>query len=92
MFRVPSDAAAPTFDQTFKVGFLQWLTSSGADRHEWTRRRRAAAQTAKAGQDTRREATRTREHERYITRRDELHEREAEIKQQIRDEWNKRRR
>jgi hypothetical protein len=48
MFRVPVDAAAPTFDATFKVGWWRWLTSSRADRVEWARRRNAAAQLAGA--------------------------------------------
>jgi hypothetical protein len=53
MFRVPSDATAPTFDQTFKVGFLRWLTSKKDERREWMRRRNAAARTAKNNQDQR---------------------------------------
>lgn len=53
MFRVPSDADTPTFDQTFKVGFWRWLTSSGTDRKEWGRRRNAAAKLARANQDAR---------------------------------------
>lgn len=42
MFRVPSDRDAPTFDDTFKIGFFRWLVSKSADRKEWTRRRNAA--------------------------------------------------
>lgn len=50
MFRVPSSHANPTFDETFNVGFFRWLTSRSADRHEWTRRRNAAARLAAANQ------------------------------------------
>lgn len=53
MFRVPSDAAAPSFDETFKVGFLQWLTSSKADRQEWMTRRNIAARLAATNQNQR---------------------------------------
>ena len=28
MFRVPVNAARPTFDETVKIGVLNWLTSS----------------------------------------------------------------
>lgn len=51
MFRVPNSAEAPTFDSTFKVGFVQWLTSKGPERREWMRRRNAAAQVARANQN-----------------------------------------
>lgn len=51
--RVPSDADNPTFDQTFNVGFTQWLTSKAAERKEWARRRNAAAQTAARNQNQR---------------------------------------
>lgn len=47
MFRVPSSATAPTFDDVFKVSFGRWLTSSKADRVEWARRRNAAAEVAR---------------------------------------------
>ncbi|MGH3518810.1 MAG: hypothetical protein ACRDT2_04905 [Natronosporangium sp.] len=50
MFRVPSDPAVPTFDETTKVGFFRWLTSSGPERKEWARRRNAAARTAQVNQ------------------------------------------
>lgn len=53
MFRVPSDPDSPSFDQTFKVGFWRWLTSSGADRKEWARRRNLAAKAAQRGQQQR---------------------------------------
>ncbi|MFC7534591.1 hypothetical protein [Actinoplanes sp. GCM10030250] len=46
MFRVPADPASPTFDETFRVGFGRWLASSASDRHEWMRRRNAAAKLA----------------------------------------------
>lgn len=50
MFRVPASADAPSFDQTFSVGFFRWLTSSAADREEWTTRRNIAAQLARENQ------------------------------------------
>lgn len=53
MFRVPQDPANPTFDHTFKVGFGRWMTSSKADRTEWSRRRNAAARTAGRNQASR---------------------------------------
>lgn len=56
MFRVPSNADAPTFDDTFKVGFFRWLSSKGVERIEWQRRRNMAAQTAAANQRARAEA------------------------------------
>jgi hypothetical protein len=56
MFRVPTNAEAPTFDHTFKVGFMQWLTSNGVERIEWMRRRREAAETARVNQNGRTEA------------------------------------
>jgi hypothetical protein len=51
--RVPTSATEPTFDQTFRVGFWRWLTSSKPDRAEWARRRNAAAEAARRGQDDR---------------------------------------
>ena len=50
MFRVPVDGDNPTFDDTFKVGFGKWLTSSAAERKEWARRRNAAARLARTNQ------------------------------------------
>lgn len=50
MFRVPRDAAQPTFDSTIKIGFWKWLSSSKADRTEWARRRNAAAKFAATNQ------------------------------------------
>jgi hypothetical protein len=47
MFCVPVNAARPTFAETVKVGVFHWLTSSRADRQEWARRRKAAAQAAR---------------------------------------------
>lgn len=54
MFRVPRDPNSPTFDDTFKVSFWRWLTSSAADRKEWMRRRNAAAKVAMRNQEARR--------------------------------------
>jgi hypothetical protein len=53
MLRVPVNAARPTFDETVKVGFFSWLTSSRADRQEWARRRNAAAKAARVNQNAR---------------------------------------
>lgn len=53
MLRVPSNPSAPSFDDTFKVGFWQWLGSKKHDRVEWARRRNVAAQTARQSQNTR---------------------------------------
>lgn len=50
MFRVPSNPDSPTFDDTFKVSFGRWLTSKKTDRHEWARRRNAAAKLAAQNQ------------------------------------------
>lgn len=50
MFRVPANPDAPTFDDTFTVGFGKWLTSSAAERKEWARRRNAAARLAASRQ------------------------------------------
>lgn len=50
MFRVPSDPNQPTFDHTFKVGFVRWLSSKPAERKEWMRRRNAAARVAQVNQ------------------------------------------
>ena len=50
MFRVPVDPQSPTFNQTFKVGFLRWLTSNAPERKEWMRRRTAAAWVAQHNQ------------------------------------------
>lgn len=50
MFRVPSNPQHPTFDDTFNVGFFQWLTSKKPDRLEWQRRRNAAAKLAQRNQ------------------------------------------
>lgn len=46
--RVPADPQNPTFDNTIKVSFGRWFTSSAADRREWTRRRKAATKVANA--------------------------------------------
>jgi len=54
MFRVPTDPDRPTFDQTTKVSFWQWFTSSKPDRKEWQRRRNAGAKLAAANQKARR--------------------------------------
>jgi hypothetical protein len=53
MVRVPVNAARPTFDETVKVGVFHWLTSSRADRQEWARRRKAAAQAARVNHNAR---------------------------------------
>ncbi len=53
MFRVPLNAARPTFDETVKVGVFNWLTSSRADRQEWARRRNAAAKAARVSRNAR---------------------------------------
>lgn len=53
MFRVPVSAEDPTFDDTFKVGFLWYLKSNKEERAEWERRRNLAADKAKEGQDAR---------------------------------------
>ncbi len=65
MFRVPVDIDGPTFGRTEKVSLRRWLTSSRADRVEWSRRRNLAAETAAAnkvqragGAAARREAAR----------------------------------
>jgi hypothetical protein len=50
--RIPNDPMQPTFDQTFRVGFWAWLTSSADDRREWARRRNVAANTARLNQNT----------------------------------------
>jgi hypothetical protein len=50
MFKVPSDPDNPTYDHTFTVGFMQWLTSSAADRAEWKRRKNAAIPTSRSVQ------------------------------------------
>lgn len=51
--RVPRDPQNPTFDDTEKIGLVRWLTSSGADRKEWVRRRNAAAQAARSNTNAR---------------------------------------
>lgn len=51
--RVPTDPTSPTFDSTYKVGFMKWLTSSKAERQEWARRRNTAAQAARTNQNKR---------------------------------------
>jgi hypothetical protein len=53
MFRVPIDSRNPSFDRALKVGFWRWLTSSKAQRAEWQRRRNAAAEAARQGQNAR---------------------------------------
>jgi hypothetical protein len=53
MFRVPIDSAESTFDDTFKVSFWRWLTSRKPERVEWMRRRNAAAEKAREGQNAR---------------------------------------
>lgn len=84
MFRVPSDAEVPTFDQTFKVGFFRWLTSSGTDRREWTTRRMTATRLKAA-------ASRAAANQRYADRREQLRVQAAEIRRQISAELAKRR-
>jgi hypothetical protein len=59
MFRVPADPANPTFDETTKVSFWQWFTSSKADRKEWQRRRNAGAKLADANRKAQRKERRT---------------------------------
>lgn len=56
MFRVPQDPEKPSFDQTFKVGFVRWLKSSKPERKEWMRRRNAASAVAAANQQARAQA------------------------------------
>ena len=51
--RVPNDPVEPSFDQTFRVGFWAWLTSSKTDRVEWARRRNVAARIAEVNQNRR---------------------------------------
>jgi hypothetical protein len=46
MFRVPVSQTLPTFDETFKVSFWQWLTSGKAERVDWMRRRNVAVKVA----------------------------------------------
>lgn len=48
--RVPSNPAYPTFDETYDVGFVQWLKSTKDERKEWGRRRNAAAKLAEINQ------------------------------------------
>lgn len=50
MFRVPTSADNPTFDDTFKVSFWKWLGSKKHDRGEWMRRRNAGAKFAERNQ------------------------------------------
>lgn len=50
MFRIPVDADTPTFDNTFKVSFRRWMTSSATERKEWARRRNSAARLANKNQ------------------------------------------
>lgn len=83
MFRVPSDAAVPTFDQTFKVGFFRWLSSSATDRQEWATRRNIAAKLAGANRVARGEQSLAAHHERYVDRRAELEARAAQIRAEI---------
>lgn len=42
MFRVPTDPENPTYDQTFKLSFRQWLFCKADERREWVRRRKIA--------------------------------------------------
>jgi ferric-dicitrate binding protein FerR (iron transport regulator) len=51
MFRVPVDPENPTFDQTERITFRRWLTSTAEERREWTRRRNAAAKLAQANRE-----------------------------------------
>jgi hypothetical protein len=74
--RVPSSADNPTYDETFKVGFWRWLTSSKADRVEWARRRNAA--TVAAG-DARVERVRERGEQKMQAARDEYDQKQAEL-------------
>jgi hypothetical protein len=76
MFRVPSDADAPSFDQTFKVGFMGWLTSSAADRREWQVRRQIATRLQADQAKARRDA-------KYQPQLAELRARSAEIRAEI---------
>lgn len=50
MFRVPSSADAPSFDNTFAVSFLAYLHADAETRREWSRRRSQAARLARFGQ------------------------------------------
>lgn len=84
MFRVPSDAAAPSFDQTFKVGFMQWMTSSKADRDEWAMRRNIAARLAQANQSKHIDESVAAHREQHETRRAELVAQAAQIRAEIR--------
>lgn len=42
---VPANPENPTWDETYRVSFRQWLTSSRKDRQEWFQLRQAAART-----------------------------------------------
>jgi hypothetical protein len=66
MFRVPADADRPTFDYTFPVSFSRWLTSTAADRREWTRRRNAATRAATSNRQQR-IAARYQHEQRHVT-------------------------
>lgn len=46
MFRVPNDAETPRMDDTTKISFRRWFTSSRSDRDEWVRRRNVAQKIA----------------------------------------------
>lgn len=85
MFRVPSSADAPSFDQTFKVGFMRWLTSSAADRHEW-RIRMDIANRLRHDQAT------TARTEKYAATNAELRARSAQIRAEIMAQLRGRRR
>jgi hypothetical protein len=43
MFQVPRSQLWPSVDDTETVSLWRWLTASPAERHEWRRRRRVAA-------------------------------------------------
>ncbi len=71
MFRVPIDAAEPSFDRTVKVSLRRWWTASQAERAEWARRRQVAAEVAQGGQLARTDTVLARLAARIWTRRDD---------------------
>lgn len=80
MFKVPSDPDAPSFDQTYTVGFMRWLTSSAADRREWRIRRdianRLRAERARVARDAR-----------YQPQLADLRARAAQLRAEISAQW-----
>jgi hypothetical protein len=48
--RVPVSSLNPTFDDTVKVGFWRWLTSTKQERRMWRWLRDRAAETARDNQ------------------------------------------